>query len=122
MNRPLLRQTDEIRRRRPVYSVAADYLVEFRVDGGYIRIVVPERFESNLASIPWLLWPIFPPHGRYDAAALVHDFLYRKKCRVSRFLADAIFRELMAHLGVPRWRRVCMFYAVRWFGWRSFKK
>jgi hypothetical protein len=28
----------------------------------------------------------------------------------------------MHQLGIPLWRRVVMFYAVRWFGWLAFNR
>lgn len=87
---------------------------------GRIEIEVPAGFVSDLASVPRLLWCIFPPFGKFNRAAILHDFLYSTAGECSRFLADAIFREAMAELSVPAWRRVLMFYAVRWFGWAYF--
>src|SRR4051812_5700781 len=39
-------------------------------------IRVPAKFVTDLASIPQILWNILPPIGAYDAAAVVHDYLY----------------------------------------------
>lgn len=77
---------------------------------------VPEFFETDLASIPWLFRLVCPKRGAWDRPAVLHDFLYRSKV-VSRFFADAIFRDAMMQCGVPVWRRVVMYYAVRGFGW-----
>lgn len=80
-----------------------------------VSVLVPEGFKTDLASTPRLLWPIFPPGGPWIRAAILHDYLYSlPSC--SRFLADALFREAMYDLGVPWWRRVVMYYAVRFFG------
>ena len=89
--------------------------------GVSILVEVPAGYETNLASVPRLLWPIFPPFGVYNRAAVIHDYLLDQGGH--RFLADAIFRECMAILGVPWYRRVAMFYAVRmysiWVTWRK---
>jgi hypothetical protein len=80
-----------------------------------IRVEVPVGFTTDFASTPRILWPLFPPAGPWSAAAIMHDYLYTlPDC--SRFLADALFRDAMAHLGVPLWRRVVMYYAVRLCG------
>ena len=39
-------------------------------------IYVPEGYVTDLASVPRLLWALFPPHGRYAKAAIIHDWLY----------------------------------------------
>ena len=84
------------------------------VNGGAVIVSVPKGFVTDFASVPRILWPIFPPAGPWCEAAVVHDYLCcTGTC--SRFLADAIFREAMYQLGVPIWRRVAMYYAVRVF-------
>lgn len=42
----------------------------------YGNIVVPEGFITDFASIPRFLWSIYPPTGRYQEAAVIHDWLY----------------------------------------------
>ena len=81
---------------------------------GYMAVYVrvPPGFETDFASVPRWLWPIFPPRGRWNRAAVMHDYLCRQ-ADVDRFLADALFRAAMRDLGVPLWRRVAMYYAVR---------
>lgn len=39
-------------------------------------IVVPIGFVTDFASIPRFLWSIYPPTGRYQRAAVLHDWLY----------------------------------------------
>ena len=91
--------------------------LEFRlgVNGGSLWVTVPAKFLTDFASVPRLLWPLCPPAGQWCEAAVVHDYLCRT-VTCSRFLADAVFREAMARLGVPLWRRVLMYYAVRCYG------
>lgn len=78
-------------------------------------ICVPVGMITDLASTPRMLWAIFPPHGQYAKAAIVHDYLYQQAIG-SKAWADRVFLEAMEVLGVPRWRRVVMYWAVRLFG------
>ncbi|ENM1949528.1 DUF1353 domain-containing protein [Citrobacter braakii] len=70
---------------------------------------------TDQASIPRLLWSVFPPHGRYAKAAIIHDWMYDNGLRTKK-AADRIFLDGMVVLGVPRWRRLMMYCAVRFFG------
>ena len=100
---------------RALYELVQPLTFNHKVNGGGLTIEVPKGFITDFASIPKVFWPIFPPAGQYAKAAVIHDYLYRLT-GCSRFLADAIFREVMAQLGVPFWKRCAMYYAVRFFG------
>ncbi len=84
-------------------------------------ILVPAGYVTDLASVPQILWSIFPPHGRYAKAAIIHDWLYDNALR-TKAEADRIFLDAMKVLGVPRWRRTLMYVAVRLFGRGSYDK
>ncbi|MBW1321839.1 DUF1353 domain-containing protein, partial [Escherichia coli] len=75
-------------------------------------IAVPAGYVTDLASVPRILWSVFPPHGRYAKAAIIHDWLYDNALR-TKHEADKIFLDAMCVLGVPRWRRMLMYCAVR---------
>lgn len=98
------------------YRLTAPLVYQDSLNGGGIRVSVPEGFVTDYASIPRPLWWLYPPDGSYALPAVVHDYLYRN-CRCSRFLADAIFRDAMRSVGVPVLRRIAIYYAVRFFGW-----
>lgn len=95
--------------------------LEFVTDIGG-SVVVPAGFKTDLASVPRWLWPILPAHGLHEKAAIVHDFLYGRnregKPLVTRWTADALFRQGMASLGVSAWRRWLMWAGVRLGGWQ----
>lgn len=78
-------------------------------------IRVPVGTITDLATVPRVLWAVFPPHGRYAKAAIVHDYLY-DQALYSKAVADAVFNEAMGVLGVPKWRRWLVYQAVRIFG------
>lgn len=116
LNRPSTTDTGKCCRGRVLYRLNEDLIFETQLNGfSGLRIVVPAGFETDLGSTPCPIWCIFPPFGQWSPATILHDYLYGLP-DVSRFLADALFREAMAQLGVPVWRRVIVYYFVRLFG------
>lgn len=102
---------------RPLYRLTEPLVVEIVLNGGLFRVVVPVNFVTDFASVPRWLWWLFPPDGPWRRAAVVHDYLY-SQLGVSRFFADAVFREAMTP-DTGYWTQVAMFYAVRCFGRRA---
>lgn len=91
--------------------------------GGQTDVIIPEGFITDFASTPKALYSFFPPIGIYNKAAMIHDFLYSKDCPVivERQIADKFFLQAMGVLGVAKWKRKIMFYAVRLFGQSHFR-
>ena len=85
-----------------------------------LRVEAPAGTTTDLASTPRLLWPIMPPSGRYAAAAVIHDTLYRNRA-LPRVICDAIFLAAMRDLSVKPWRRFLMWLGVRLFGASSYR-
>ena len=79
------------------------------------EIVVPAGFQTDFASVPRLPFVYWLFGATADEAATVHDWLYSTG-EVPRAVADAVFAEASAVCGVPRWRRVGMWLAIRLFG------
>lgn len=91
--------------------------------------VIPIGFATDYASIPHILWNILPPVGRYDAAAVVHDYLYQNGKvwghELTRANADAILNEAMGVLKVAPWQRRLIYAGVRvggWVTWNRYRK
>lgn len=84
-------------------------------------IRVPAGAVTDLASVPRLLWAIFPPHGRWAKAAIIHDYLYARAIG-SKASADRTFLEAMTVLGVSHFTRTLMYWAVRWFGRGNYRQ
>lgn len=94
-------------------------------DGKPVLVEVPDKYQTDLASIPRfppLLRTLFLKNGRHRPAAVPHDYLCRKSYVADyrgpaeafpRRLADRIFLEAMEHVGVKRWERHLMYWAVR---------
>ena len=110
------------------FSLAAvlTYVTNIRHLGTF---VVPVGFKTDYASIPRLLWNVLSPVGRYDAAAVLHDYLYRTgKLHgqpISRADADAIFNEAMTVLKVDMLQRWVIYAGVRvggWVVWNNYRR
>lgn len=84
-------------------------------------LIVPEGFRTDGASVPRLFWNLIPPWGRYGAAAVVHDYLYRKQ-EFARATADAVLLEAMEACGVGFLTRKTIYSAVRLFGWAAWRE
>lgn len=96
-------------------------------------VYVPEGFRFDLASIPRFLWPLVGPMELSIEAPLLHDYLYRHKGKLpqdsvipfrsfTRAQADRAFRDLMGEEMVGGTRRWAAYWAVRLFGWLSWRK
>jgi subtilisin family serine protease len=86
--------------------------LEYASDIGKAVIIVPAGFETDLASTPRLPVIYWLAGNVATSAAVVHDFLYSDG-RYTREVADAIFREASAVIGVSGWRRWIMWAGVR---------
>lgn len=88
------------------------------------ELTVPAGFESDGASVPRFFWRVVFPPGDADAlrAAILHDYIYREHPEGwTRGEADRLFRDVLIADGVPGWRARLAYYAVRIFGWRSWR-
>ena len=95
----------------------------WRLDRPYQRqtsigpVVVPQGFETDLASTPRVVWRMFERWGGWSGAAIVHDWFYRTKpAGINRWTADRIFYELMKDDGVRYGDARIIYRAVRKFG------
>lgn len=90
-------------------------------------ITIAKGFQFDLSSVPRLLWWLIAPFELSVAAPLLHDYLYFHGGRppegsvvppriYNRAEVDAMFRGIMRKEGVPGWRRVLGYLAVRVFG------
>lgn len=93
----------------------------FTIPGTGQRIVVPRGFVTDFASVPRIFWTVFPKHGEYTTAAIVHDYLYwRQQC--TREQADELFEFVMKDSDVSSGTRFAIYGAVRFGGgaaWES---
>lgn len=83
-------------------------------------VIAPRGFQTNLASIPRVLWSVFPKTGKADFASVIHDGGYGH-CLVTqngdrihavKHVSDNLFYEGMRAAGVNRVSAVLMYRAV----------
>ena len=75
-------------------------------------VTVPKGFKTDFASVPRGLWNILPPDGKYTQAAVLHDYILSANIYPFK-KADYVFYEAMGILGVPKWKRITMYMAIR---------
>lgn len=113
--------TDLVFRDTPGHLFALAQDLRYSSDLLQTTIVVPAEFPTDLASIPWLVQCILPKIGRWDRAAVVHDFLYSIRT-YDRGMADSVLNEAMAVDRVGDARRRSIYAGVRLGGWNAWRK
>jgi hypothetical protein len=123
------------------YKLIADYIYEWTKDSVQYKLIVPVDFETDLASIPRLLWSFISPFD-LGAAVVPHDWLYYHRgnlppnshfklingrwadvgLRWTRKAADRLMGRIMREARVCRWRRRSAFCAVWFLGWLAWMK
>jgi len=83
--------------------------------------VIPQGFVTDFASVPRIPF-VFELFGdTIHAPATVHDWLYRTG-NETRKVADAILREASLSINAPAWKVNAIYYAVRIFGAKYYKR
>ena len=101
------------------------FVVLLETGGGEYRIAFTEGYSWDGATIPRLLWSLmgYPLQKELRLASLIHDWrCEHARTGAERMVGDALFLELLEQAGLPRWRRIGMWVAVRvWslFFWRA---
>lgn len=85
---------------------------------------IPAGFIYDGASVPRILWSLYPPFGSYNRASLLHDWFYRSgEC--TRAQADWRFLEAMVFDEVPKRKRWPMYIGCRigaWVSWNKYRR
>lgn len=92
--------------------------------GDNITVQIPKGFISDGASIPRILWGIFPPLHKWTDSAIIHDFLYKTQF-IDRKVCDEIFLKCMLEDRVNKIVSYLFYFSVRLFGrfaWNKYKK
>lgn len=86
-------------------------------------LVIPQDFDTDLASIPRWLWSIIAPsRSEFIPASILHDYLYTCHNGFERQQVDRIFYNVLLANGVPKLRAYQMYVAVRLFGKSNFNE
>lgn len=82
--------------------------------------VVQKGFETDFASVPKILWSIFPPLGKYTQAAVLHDWLYSGNGVEDRKEADDLFYEAGVSSAMQKISMWIMWFFVRLYAWFAY--
>lgn len=89
--------------------------IEITLSNGDV-ITIPAGFETDLSSVPKILWSAFPPFGKWLLAYIIHDYLYEKKL-YTRLFSDRemlIWAMILTDISTDPKAR---YYTVRLLGW-----
>lgn len=85
------------------------------------EVVVPAGFVSDFASVPRLPFLYWLAAGKFQAAAVLHDWFYRTDTEdITRATADALLAEAMQALGYWKIRAWFVWLGVRLGGYWSY--
>ena len=116
-------EKDKYQKEIPVISGGNKYWYVFK-DFEMSDFIIPKGFKTNLASVPRMLWFIFPTFGTWTTPSIIHDYLYAtsNELKYTRKKADIKFRDLCIKYGTPKWKAQLFYYVVRTFGYFNYKK
>ncbi|CAB4149030.1 Campylobacter phage CGC-2007, Cje0229 [uncultured Caudovirales phage] len=87
----------------------------------HITIIIPQDYQTDLASIPRWLWPfVAPTNSSFIAPSILHDYLYSCKGYTRREADDIFYRALIKN-EVNMLRAYEMYLAVRIFGGKHYE-
>ena len=113
-------------KRKPYERIHTHHVMVALSNGDMFTI--PSGTYTDMASVPRLLWTVFPPYGYDELAFLVHDHLYTTQKPInehsesrgySRLFCDLQMLHFQRRLEISPIRSFLMFAAVRLFGWWS---
>ena len=88
-----------------IWIVGHTFTMIFSIGGGFFEDwIIPEGYESDLASIPRWLWVFIAPFEIGIEECILHDDLY-KKCFRDRLFCDDVWLVAMKRKGVKKWKR-----------------
>ena len=93
--------------------------LEYTSEAG-VTYKVPKGFETDFASVPKIIWFLFPPFGKYTQAAVLHDWFYSGNGVESREEADDLFYEAGLSSAMQKISMWIMWFFVRLYAWFAY--
>jgi len=108
----------------PVATPSYELLSKMKVlltfeTGEQFIFVIPKGFVTDFASIPRLLWFMYPPDGKHRGGAIPHDMGYA--VHGFKSLMDEMFKQLLKSEKVEKSVVNIFFGSVNWFGSFAYK-
>lgn len=110
-------------------------LVYRREDGGWLR--APRGSTTDGISVPRIFWALIPSTGAGWFSGVLHDAAYHRQLEIhrnygisevwlpfhpTRKQADQLMRESLQSQGIGWFKRNVIYYALRLFGGKAFRK
>jgi hypothetical protein len=94
-----------------------------KADGTVQSFTIPKDFRTDFASVPRILWALFPPYGAYTRATILHDWLLDER-KAGRYHAssrdiDGLFKRTLKEYKTGTIKSNLMWTGVRWGAVRS---
>ena len=109
---PLVYQDISIEREKFTLLLDENFVYLDKVHG---YVWVPKGFDFDLMSIPQPIQSIMPKVDVYNAACMIHDWLYSLQ-PFKRSECDAVFKRALEDCGVGFFKRNMIYTFVRMFG------
>lgn len=100
-----------------MYRLMRNFTVSLTYPGGVDKITVPAGYETDFASIPVIFSLILGPCDNYAEEAVVHDWLCEQG--LPGWYVDSKMRSIMTQLERAAWKKLWIFWGLRFFGWSS---
>lgn len=99
-------------RTRPVYRTQGRLRYEAGFSGSGLVFEVPENYETDLVSAPWVVKWLMPVKSM-RRPAILHDYLRASRFDLELWRTDLIFLEAMCAEGVSVFWRLASYLAVQ---------
>ena len=109
----------------PWFILAVDTQVAFDYLGLTYHTLIPAGWGTDFGSVPASIRWLVPNMGIWDAAYVLHDWLYSADCplkQLSRNDADLILRFKLIELGMSYWKANLVYWAVYYAGASHWRK
>jgi hypothetical protein len=105
-------------------EVAEDTKFHVLYDGICLDFVISAGFRTDFGSVPSVFRPIISNTGKFNDSYLVHDYCYDKSCTIdmAKELADTILYLNLLEKGMPKWKCLLVYNAVKMFAKSHWRK
>lgn len=100
---------------RDKFELHSDFVVRVHYEGRTELVVAPKGYVTDLSSIPWFLWWLFPPSSTgARMASVAHDVIYSHYYNhFSKDFADRLFLAIMNKRGATGFMKRNFYRAVK---------
>ena len=106
--------------RKSFFILESDLVIKWKFRGKIYEITVKKGFITDFASIPRILWRLFPPFDEmWGLPAIGHDGLYGIHAFGSRAICDIFIKEAIESKGGGEFTHHSFYDALWLLGWAA---